>query len=80
MAALVVPWFDVNANRRAFWPGMFAYPKFMAFAAKIRPLMREPNKKLCCLRLGGNCPESVPEGAPRRSPRLGFIGSAIPHL
>ena len=38
--------FDDDADRRAFWAGVFADPEFMAFAAKIRPLIREQNNKL----------------------------------
>ena len=38
--------FDDDADRRAFWAGVFSDPAFMAFAAKIRPLMREHNNKL----------------------------------
>jgi hypothetical protein len=38
--------FDDDADRRAFWAGVFADPDFLAFAAKIRPLMREQNNKL----------------------------------
>lgn len=47
MNELVHLWkFDDDADRRAFWAGVFADPDFMAFAAKIRPLMREQNNKL----------------------------------
>ena len=38
--------FDDDADRRAFWAGVFADPEFMAFAAKIRPLIREQENKL----------------------------------
>ena len=49
--------FDDDADRRAFWAGVFADPEFMAFAAKIRPLMREQNNKLCCRPPGAHNPE-----------------------
>jgi hypothetical protein len=38
--------FDDDADRRAFWAGVFADPDFMAFAAKIRPLMVDQQNKL----------------------------------
>ena len=54
--------FDDDADRRAFWAGVFADPEFMAFAAKIRPLMREQNNKLMLPHLGALSPEQAPEG------------------
>jgi hypothetical protein len=38
--------FDDDADRRAFWAGVFADPEFMAFVAKIRPLIAHQNNKL----------------------------------
>ena len=38
--------FDDDADRRAFWAGVYGDPDFMAFAAKIRPLIREQSNKL----------------------------------
>lgn len=38
--------FDDDADRRAFWAGVMADPDFLAFAAKLRPLLREQNNKL----------------------------------
>lgn len=38
--------FDDDQDRRAFWAGVYADPAFMAFAAKIRPLIREQENKL----------------------------------
>ena len=31
--------FDDEADRRAFWAGLFADPAFMAFAAQLRPML-----------------------------------------
>ena len=38
--------FDDDADRRAFWAGLFADPDFMAFAAKLRPLLLSQENKL----------------------------------
>ncbi|MEZ5660637.1 MAG: NIPSNAP family protein [Burkholderiaceae bacterium] len=38
--------FDDDNARRAFWARLFADPAFMAFAAKLRPLLRAQNNKL----------------------------------
>jgi hypothetical protein len=38
--------FDDDADRRAFWKGLFSDPQFMAFAAKLRPLLRAQENKL----------------------------------
>ena len=38
--------FEDDADRRTFWAGVYADPAFMAFAAKIRPLIREQENKL----------------------------------
>ena len=47
LTELIHVWkFEDDADRRAFWAGVFADPEFMACAAKIRPLMREQNNKL----------------------------------
>ncbi|HOA95051.1 MAG TPA: NIPSNAP family protein, partial [Quisquiliibacterium sp.] len=32
--------FEDDADRREFWAGVFADPDFMAFAAKLRPLLQ----------------------------------------
>ncbi|MEI8302616.1 MAG: NIPSNAP family protein [Burkholderiales bacterium] len=38
--------FHDDADRRAFWAGLFADEAFMAFARKLRPLLREQSNKL----------------------------------
>ena len=38
--------FDDDNDRRAFWAGVYGDAQFMAFAAKIRPLIREQENKL----------------------------------
>ncbi|GCL64803.1 NIPSNAP family protein [Pseudaquabacterium pictum] len=38
--------FDDDADRRAFWAGLFADPDFMAFAAQLRPLLQHQENKL----------------------------------
>jgi len=38
--------FDDDAERRAFWTRLFKDEQFMAFAGKLRPLLREQNNKL----------------------------------
>lgn len=38
--------FDDDADRRAFWNGVFTDPKFMAFAKKVRPLFVSQKNKL----------------------------------
>ena len=38
--------FDDDADRRAFWAGVLADDDFMAFAAKIRPLIMKQRNKL----------------------------------
>ena len=38
--------FDDDADRRAFWAGVFGDVAFMAFAKKIRPLMLSQENKL----------------------------------
>jgi hypothetical protein len=47
MNQLVHLWkFEDDADRRAFWSGVFADPAFMAFAAKMRPLLLSQENKL----------------------------------
>ena len=36
----------IDADRRAFWKGLFADPEFMAFAAQLRPLLQSQENKL----------------------------------
>jgi hypothetical protein len=38
--------FEDDADRRAFWKGIFSDPAFMAFAAKLRPLLLSQENKL----------------------------------
>ena len=38
--------FEDDADRRAFWAEVFADPDFMAFAAKLRPLLQSQENKL----------------------------------
>ena len=40
------PAFADDADRRAFWKGLFADPEFMAFAAQLRPLLQSQENKL----------------------------------
>ena len=47
MNQLVLLWkFDDDADRRAFWAGVFGDAEFMAFAAKLRPLLLSQENKL----------------------------------
>jgi hypothetical protein len=38
--------FEDDADRRLFWKNLFADPDFMAFAAKLRPMIAHQNNKL----------------------------------
>jgi hypothetical protein len=38
--------FDDDADRRAFWAGLFADEQFLAFAQKVRPLVASQENKL----------------------------------
>jgi len=38
--------FDDDADRRAFWAGVFGDADFMAFAAQLRPLLAHQENKL----------------------------------
>ena len=38
--------FEDDADRRAFWAGVFGDPEFMAFAAQLRPLLAHQQNKL----------------------------------
>jgi len=38
--------FEDDADRRAFWKGIFSDPAFMAFAGKLRPLLLSQENKL----------------------------------
>ena len=38
--------FEDDADRRAFWAGVFADPEFMAFAKQLRPLLQSQNNQL----------------------------------
>jgi hypothetical protein len=38
--------FEDDADRRAFWKGLFADPDFQAFAAKLRPMLQLQENKL----------------------------------
>lgn len=38
--------FDDDADRRAFWAGVFGDEQFMAFAKKLRPLLQSQQNKL----------------------------------
>jgi hypothetical protein len=47
MNQLVHLWkFEDDADRRAFWAGVFGDPVFMAFAAQLRPLLHSQENKL----------------------------------
>ena len=47
MNRLIHLWkFDDDADRRAFWAGVFSDPEFMAFAGKLRPLIAHQNNQL----------------------------------
>lgn len=38
--------FEDDADRRAFWAGVYADPSFMAFAKQLRPLLQSQENKL----------------------------------
>jgi hypothetical protein len=38
--------FDDEADRRAFWNGVFTDPEFMNFAKQLRPLLQHQENKL----------------------------------
>ena len=38
--------FDDDADRRAFWAGVFGDPEFMAFAKQLRPMILSQDNKL----------------------------------
>lgn len=38
--------FDDDADRRAFWAGLYGDPRFMAFAGKLRPMFVSQKNKL----------------------------------
>ena len=38
--------FEDDADRRAFWAGVYADPDFMAFAKQLRPLLQSQENKL----------------------------------
>jgi hypothetical protein len=38
--------FDDDADRRAFWAGVYADADFMAFASRLRPLLSAQHNKL----------------------------------
>ena len=38
--------FDDDADRRAFWAGVYADPDFMAFARQMRPMLLSQDNKL----------------------------------
>ncbi|MCP5266338.1 MAG: NIPSNAP family protein [Burkholderiaceae bacterium] len=47
MHQLIHIWkFDDDADRRRHWDGVFADTDFMAFAAKLRPMLRNQQNKL----------------------------------
>ena len=47
MNQLVHLWkYEDDADRRAFWAGVFGDAEFMAFAAKLRPLLQSQENKL----------------------------------
>ena len=47
MNQLIHLWkFEDDADRRAFWKGVFADRAFMAFAAKLRPMLLSQENKL----------------------------------
>ena len=48
--------YEDDADRRAFWAGVFGDPEFMAFAAKLRPLLASQENKLLLAAPWGKCP------------------------
>lgn len=47
MNQLVHIWkFDDDADRRAFWAGVFGDPAFLAFAKQLRPMLSSQDNKL----------------------------------
>ena len=57
MNQLVHLWkFEDDADRRAFWAGVFGDAEFMAFAAKLRPLLLSQENKLMMAAPWGSAP------------------------
>lgn len=57
MNQLVHLWrFEDDADRRAFWAGVFGDPAFMAFAVKLRPLLASQENKLLLAAPWGKSP------------------------
>ena len=48
--------FNDDADRRAFWASVFGDPEFMAFAAKLRPLIKHQENKLMMAAPWGTAP------------------------
>jgi len=48
--------FNDDADRRAFWAGVFGDAEFMAFAAKLRPLLLSQENKLMMAAPWGSAP------------------------
>ena len=48
--------FEDDADRRAFWAGVFGDPEFMAFAVKLRPLLVSQENKLLLAAPWGKSP------------------------
>ena len=52
--------FEDDADRRAFWAGVFGDPEFMAFAAQLRPLLARQENKLLMAAPWGPSPVAGP--------------------
>lgn len=48
--------FEDDADRRAFWAGVYGDAEFMAFAAKLRPLLLSQENKLMLAAPWGSAP------------------------
>ena len=48
--------FEDDADRRAFWAGVFGDAEFMAFAVKLRPLLLSQENKLLMAAPWGKAP------------------------
>jgi hypothetical protein len=48
--------FEDDADRRAFWAGVYGDAEFMAFAAKLRPLLKSQENKLMLAAPWGTAP------------------------
>lgn len=65
--------FEDDADRRAFWTGVFSDPKFMAFAKKVRPMFISQRNKLMLPAGWVRSPEAGPRAAAAVRKRHGAL-------